>query len=368
MDLTEEEFYNLRAEQNLLVDFANFPYRLIELLQRCLEFSGVEPNAAPFFAQLTVNPGEGTASLAFIERTTFRQVTQLALKLKSVENEVIKRKLAELLKNYRDQIALLQTQIYSSSVKAPPPSTMFKSVNTAGINTPTSTNNPNASNSNNNPNTTANNNIFASALVREKDEACAHLNQLYEVTKEAKIRVEDENSDLKGQIEILRGRFEDSQNEVLKANEIITKLQDEVRGLKAKLKSSSAIADDQMNAAEQLRTSNKRLQGELSELAEKAHEAKIQAEALDRDNRALRAQIDQLDRAIQQRDAIIAHHQRQANVKDLDRAIRDLDEAFTSQEDSKNQTDSSSGLVVKGGEEKEEDSGYVGSRIFDQTF
>lgn len=361
LDLTEEEFFGVRAEQNLLVDFHNFPYKLIELLQKCLAFSSAEP-AAPFFAQLTVNPTEKSASLAFIERTSFRQVNQLSLKLKSVESEVLQRKLADLMKNYRDQISSLQSQLgnaFSTSASS--------SNNNNNVYTPMSTATV--------PNFTPKNkdkvhvhNLATGALVREKDEACAHLNQLYEVTRESKTRLEDENSNLKADLENLRNQFDESQGEVQKANEIINKLQDEVRSLKVKLKSSTSIADDQMNAAEQLRASNKRLQVEFTEMAEKAHTAKIQSETLERDTKTLKLQIEQLEKAIQQRDSIIAHHQRQSNVKDLDRAIRNLDTENTSDLINNNNTTTTNINNTSNEDFSFESTGYVGSRIFDQTF
>lgn len=373
LDLTEEEFYSLRAEQNLLVDFANFPYKLIELLQKCLAFPANEP-AAPFYAQLTVNPQEGSAHLAFIERTSFRQVTQLSLKLKAVESEVLKRKLADLLRNYREQINSLQAQL---SVGVSYPSAAAASA--SAYSTPLSTTTATAGNTGNafakakqSANSTHVHNLATGALVREKDEACAHLNQLYEVTREAKSRIEEENAELRRELEMFSGKFDESQGEVQKANEIIAKLQDEVRGLKAKLKSSASIADDQMNAAEQLRASNKRLQAEYTEVAEKAHNAKIQSETLERDNKTLKSQLEQLEKAIQQRDAIIAHHQRQSNVKDLDRAIRNLDENVAT---TGNSSAGGIGGIEMGGGATEstnefsfESTGYVGSRIFDQTF
>lgn len=369
LDLTEEEFYLIRSEQNLLVDFLNFPYKLIELLQKCLAYPFSEP-AAPFFAQLTLNQtGDGSAILSFIEKTSFRQVTQLSLKLKSVESEVLKKKLSELLKNYRDQISALQSQLSSSNTNYNIYSTPL-TTNT-NVNIPSANGNIPLSGNGLNGNKTKVNvhNLATGALVREKDEACAHLNQLYEVTKEAKSRIEEENHELKREIETLKGQFEESQGEVQKANEIITKLQDEVRGLKAKLKSASSIADDQMNAAEQLRLSNKRLQNECTEVSEKAHSAKVLSDALERDNKALKNQIDQLEKAIQQRDAIISHHQRQANVKDLDRAIRSLDLATGNSDTTTGDSEiAAANQNETTNEFSFESTGYVGSRIFDQTF
>ena len=371
-DLTEEEFFGLRNEQNLLVDFQNFPYKLIELLQRCLTSNASEPQAS-FFAQLTVNSDNTTANLSFVERTSFRQANQLTLKLRAVESEVLKKKLAELLKNYREQISSLQSQLSNPNTSTNTNilySTPPQSIYTGYVA-------PQAQAQKENTQTTSTQSTrhihtATGALVREKDEACAHLNQLYEVTKEAKCRIEQENSDLKREIEVLHNQFEESQREVLKANEIINKLQEEVRNLKHKLKSTSAIADDQMNAAEQLRSSNKRLQADYTEAAEKAHTAKIQAEVLERDNKTLKGTVEQLEKAIQQRDSIIAHHQRQSNVKDLDRAIRNLDENILEQSsniaNNNNNNNNNSELNLNVADFTFESSGYVGSRIFDQTF
>lgn len=169
---------------------------------------------------------------------------------------------------------------------------------------------------------------------------------------------------------MLMERFEESQHEVSKANDIIAKLQDEMRTLKAKLKSTVSIADDQTNAAEQLRAANKRLQTDYAELATQAHDAKVHAEALERDNKTLRGQIDQLERNIQQRDAIIAHHQRQTNVKDLDRAMRNLDsfgggsEALGAPRDAGESRDNADFTF----DSAPGDAGYVGSKIFTQSF
>lgn len=362
LDLTEEEFYSVRTEQNLLVDFMNFPYKLIELLQKC----ACEPSA-PFFAQLTVNQSEGTAQLAFIERTSFRQVTQLSLKMKSVESEVLKKKLADLLRNYREQINSLQSQLSNSLSYNTPISNTTSNMN-VNPQTPPHSKQHSAQTGQNGQKVHVHN-LATGALVKEKDEACAHLNQLYEVTREAKNRIEEDNSELRREIEIITSKFEESQGEVQKANEIISKLQDEVRGLKNKLKSATSIADDQMNAAEQLRLSNKRLQSEYSEVAEKAHNSRVQAETLERENKTLKLQLEQYEKAIQQRDSIIAHHQRQSNVKDLDRAIRNLDDSNKPPAIDISLTEPTQiSPIDTSNEFSFESSGYVGSRIFDQTF
>lgn len=330
----------MRTEQNLLVDFAYFPYKLIELLQRCIAASNEQPPS--FLAQLSVGQ-DSTARLSFLETTSFRQVTLLSLKLKALNDDVMKRQFSELLRQYREQIAVLQAQLTPPT----PPSTAAQSKKPSVA-------------------TTAKLPTGMNTLVREKDEACAHLNQLYEATKEAKTRIEEERSHLKEENELLRKDLDSSQQEIMKANEIITKLQDELRTLKAKLKSATAIADDQMASADSLRITNKRLQQDYNELAESAHAAKITAETLERENKSLRSQIEALEKQIQQRDAIIAHHQRQTNAKDLDRAMRALDISIPVTEATSSTVPGPVGTdftfdTTTGGTTGE---GYVGSKIF----
>lgn len=184
LDLTEEEFFAVRRDQNLLVDFAHFPYKLIELLQRCLAAAAEQPPSLS--AQLTTGQeehGRPCAMLSFLETTSFRQVTQLALRLRAVGEESMKRHLSELLRQYRDQISSLQSQLTTmSSVPA-----------SATVHTPMSMP-PSTTRATNGTGTTgakmaANAQLSGmQSLMREKDDACAHLNQLYELTKEAKVR------------------------------------------------------------------------------------------------------------------------------------------------------------------------------------
>ena len=186
LDLTEEDFYSIKSEQNLLVEFANFPYKLIELLQKCLSFP-VSESSAPFFAQLTVNQSEGMAILSFIERTSFRQVTKLSLKLKLVESEILRRKLSDLLRNYREQINSLQAQLQHNQNQNVNPNNnnipvnmpVNMPINISDYNTPQSTAGVKIKTSTSSPHQISAHNLAAGALVREKDEACAHLNQLY---------------------------------------------------------------------------------------------------------------------------------------------------------------------------------------------
>jgi spindle assembly abnormal protein 6 len=42
LEITAESFHALRAEQNILVDFLQFPLKFIELLEECIKSKGEE--------------------------------------------------------------------------------------------------------------------------------------------------------------------------------------------------------------------------------------------------------------------------------------------------------------------------------------
>ena len=40
LEVSEDDFQNLKVEQCILVDFTTFPYKLIELLEQCIKDAG----------------------------------------------------------------------------------------------------------------------------------------------------------------------------------------------------------------------------------------------------------------------------------------------------------------------------------------
>lgn len=74
LEVTPSYFAQLKQEQSLRVDFANFSLQLVSLLERCLEES------AGFRLGITLE-GDGSCQLCVLETTTFRELAHVSLSL-----------------------------------------------------------------------------------------------------------------------------------------------------------------------------------------------------------------------------------------------------------------------------------------------
>jgi len=375
LDLGEEDYHQLRREQNLFVDFANFPYRLIELLQRCLQ----EGSTRQFAAQLATGQeesGRGIAVLSFQEATSFRQVTQLSLRLKAVGEDVIRRQLSDLLNRYREQISALQCNATGPVPVQVPLQTNVHVPSNIPFNANAPSNVPFTTPPSNTPSNTAKVHMTGmQSLLREKDEACAHMNELLEMTRDSKRQLEETNGELKRKCEQQEGEIIRCTDEINKANDIIRKLQEEIRTLKARVKTAASIADDQAANAAQLKASNERQAAELERMGTELAELVALRKRLERDAVAHLEDAAVLRRQNAAKDDIIAHFQQEQNVLDLNRALRQLDQSASA-------VGGSLGLsgIADHTDTNDNDSnnnnthrqpvgpGYVGSRIFEASF
>lgn len=116
----EDDFYALRRDQNLVIDFGRFPFKLVELLQRCqLSANGGDSSSnstGQFYAYLIVPSTEEKAprQLAITEVNSLRQITHLTLKLAPLPDSLIKRQLTETLRIYKGEIETLRIQLQES--------------------------------------------------------------------------------------------------------------------------------------------------------------------------------------------------------------------------------------------------------------
>lgn len=100
--ITEDDYQALCREQNLLVDFSRFPYKLSELLDKC-RVSAQEERPA-FAAVLNILQDDATgrsATFGITETTTFRQITHLALRLSPVNEKTLRKHLLEVMQHYK---------------------------------------------------------------------------------------------------------------------------------------------------------------------------------------------------------------------------------------------------------------------------
>ncbi|RKP21144.1 hypothetical protein ROZALSC1DRAFT_27429 [Rozella allomycis CSF55] len=98
LKISEEDFYMLKEEQTLLVDFNQFPLKVTELIESVI--------ASQFVQQ------DGNIShLNIIETNSFKHITHLSLKLVQGNDTAIKNYLASLTKFYKEQSKTVSSQL-----------------------------------------------------------------------------------------------------------------------------------------------------------------------------------------------------------------------------------------------------------------
>lgn len=75
LEVTEDEFQSLKAEQGILVDFASFPGKIISLLERCI---GSQVSDMPRF-QAVLGVRAGDSVLKIVETNDFKQLPHITL-------------------------------------------------------------------------------------------------------------------------------------------------------------------------------------------------------------------------------------------------------------------------------------------------
>lgn len=93
MEVSEDEFQALKIEQSILVDFAQFPDKFIELLEECINSRGEEQPR--FLAVLRVGAeGVTDSSLGVVETNKFKHLSHISLRFKPGDDGAIKQFLA----------------------------------------------------------------------------------------------------------------------------------------------------------------------------------------------------------------------------------------------------------------------------------
>lgn len=111
LKIDEEDFQNLKVQQGLLVDFASFPQKFIELLQLCL---GEEAKDVPKFVMQLVVSGCNGAHLNIVETNPFKHLVHLSLKLACGTDADIKKHLADCLRTSKDKSSVLESRLLST--------------------------------------------------------------------------------------------------------------------------------------------------------------------------------------------------------------------------------------------------------------
>ena len=102
LDISEDDFHLLKTEQSILVDFATFPSKLVELLRHCQ--SAADEEHPRFVAQMSSMTGVPTFTVT--ETNPFRQLAHLALRCVSGNDSSIKKYLASRLIDCKTKLSI----------------------------------------------------------------------------------------------------------------------------------------------------------------------------------------------------------------------------------------------------------------------
>ncbi|TPX58976.1 hypothetical protein PhCBS80983_g02810 [Powellomyces hirtus] len=109
LEVGEDDFHTLKDEQNLLVDFQQFPVNFIELLEACHPTS--RDSQPKFIAQLTTESTTDHAVFQVVETNRFRNITHISLQFIPGNDLAVKQYLAHLVKDFKAENAALKNQL-----------------------------------------------------------------------------------------------------------------------------------------------------------------------------------------------------------------------------------------------------------------
>ncbi|TPX46521.1 hypothetical protein SeLEV6574_g03192 [Synchytrium endobioticum] len=113
LDIGEDDFHALKSEQNLLVDFAHFPVKFIELLEECIACRN--DDHPKFLAQLITDSSSRHAIFNVVETNTFKAITHLSLHFIPGNDAAVKTYLANLVREYKGETASLRSQLSNTT-------------------------------------------------------------------------------------------------------------------------------------------------------------------------------------------------------------------------------------------------------------
>ncbi|XP_065906289.1 spindle assembly abnormal protein 6 homolog isoform X2 [Dysidea avara] len=115
LGIGDDDFQGLKSQQGLLVDFAAFPQKFIDLLELCLAESGKD--RPKFLLYLVTSTSDRNhALLNIIEANAFKHLTHLSLKLLQPNDTALKKYLGECLIQMKEINSALEAQL--ATVKA----------------------------------------------------------------------------------------------------------------------------------------------------------------------------------------------------------------------------------------------------------
>ncbi|KAI8804521.1 hypothetical protein BJ742DRAFT_823905 [Cladochytrium replicatum] len=111
LEIGEDEFRLLKTEQNLLVDFQQFPWKFVELLEESIACKSEDH--PKFLSQLTTD-GAARAAFSVIETNSFKHITHLSLQFIPGNDAAVKQYLATLVKSFKAENQSLKAELNST--------------------------------------------------------------------------------------------------------------------------------------------------------------------------------------------------------------------------------------------------------------
>ncbi|KAK0135325.1 Spindle assembly abnormal protein 6 [Merluccius polli] len=111
LSISEEDYQSLKVQQGLLIDFASFPQKFIDLLLRCL--SEQELDSPRFLLHLACQSSlhDGAAHFSVVETNAFKHLNHLSLKLLQGSDKEVKDYLATCLSSLKEDKQSLEVKL-----------------------------------------------------------------------------------------------------------------------------------------------------------------------------------------------------------------------------------------------------------------
>eukprot|EP01083_Nonionella_stella_P035923 98000_1 len=107
LNVSETDFHSLKHEQNLLVDFATFPSKFIELLELCAQ--GAESEVTRYVAVLSTRNGASTLNI--METNKFKHLQHLALQFHPGNDDSVKKYLSKCVVKLKTRSSSLSSEL-----------------------------------------------------------------------------------------------------------------------------------------------------------------------------------------------------------------------------------------------------------------
>ncbi|KAI9199709.1 uncharacterized protein BJ171DRAFT_517588 [Polychytrium aggregatum] len=108
LDIAEDDFHILKTEQNLLVDFQQFPEKVTELLDLCIL---CRSDDHPKYLAFLTTSSPRTTTFSIIETNTFKHISHIALAFIPGNDVAIKEYLAGLVVDFKAENAMLKSEL-----------------------------------------------------------------------------------------------------------------------------------------------------------------------------------------------------------------------------------------------------------------